>query len=103
MRLPELNSSALKRNGPLPVASRICWNGSVRATRSGMTKQTGLVGLASPFTSIGKGRLRRKRRRRSSTASKLSVTVSSFWPVGLRFIQRRMEATQSAARTGSPS
>jgi hypothetical protein len=68
-----------------------------------MMKQTGLVGLASPFTSMGKGRRSRKRRRRSSTASRLSVTDSSFWPVGLRFIQRRMDATQSAARTGSPS
>ena len=57
----------------------------------------------SAFSSRGKGRFRRKRSRRSSTTSSASSVASSFCPIGLRFIQRRSEATQSAARTFSPS
>jgi len=44
-----------------------------------------------------------KRIVRSLGAESSSTKVSSFWPIGLRFIQRFRLATQSAPRTGSPS
>ena len=71
--------------------------------RSGMMKAAGLDGLASAASSRGKGRFSLKRSRRSSSAASSSTTGSSFWPLELRFIQRFRLATQSVARTGSPS
>ena len=35
-KLPVRYSSDLKRKGPLPIGSRICWKGSVFAIRSGL-------------------------------------------------------------------
>ena len=98
-----MNSFALKRKGPEPIASRTCWNGSVRASRSGMMKAGLFETWPSALNSSGKGFFSRKRMRRSSTTSSASTTVSSFWPKGLRFIQRVSEGTTSCARTGSPS
>ena len=77
--------------------------GGVCAMRSGMMKQTGGVTLASASNSSGKGRCSRKTMLRSSGAARSSVRAISTWPIGSRAAQRRMEATQSAARTGSPS
>ena len=71
--------------------------------RSGMMKQTLAVGLPRPCTSSGNGFFRRNTKLRSS------VTTSSFSEASMRcakpsrFIQRWIDATQSAARTGDPS
>ena len=73
------------------------------ASRSGMMKAGLLETCARAANINGKGRFRRKRRRLSSTTSTASVTVASFWPKGLRRIQRVMLGTTSCARTGSPS
>jgi hypothetical protein len=69
----------------------------------GMTKQTGGEVLASASNSIGKGRRRRNSTVRSSGASSASVKDSSVRPSGSRAPHRRIDATQSRARTGSTS
>ena len=98
-----MRSAATKRYGPLPTISVTCVKASVAASRSGMITQ-GLDGtLPSASGSSGKGRLRRKRRVRSSGASSASIAASSAWPKVSRRPQRRTLAAQSRARTGSPS
>ena len=92
-----------KRKGPLPTASRICWKGSVAASRAGMMKACGLAGMASVSISSGKRAFSRKRKRKSSSAASSSVRAASAWPIGLRRIQRFSDATASAAVTLSPS
>jgi hypothetical protein len=59
--------------------------------------------LASESGSSGNGFFRRKRKVRSSTAATSSVAAMSAWPKASRCPQRRTEAAQSRARTGSPS
>ena len=51
----------------------------------------------------GNGLLSRQTMVRSSGASNASTRTSMVAPTGSRFIQRRSEATQSRASTGSPS
>ena len=57
--LPELNSLATNRYGPAPTTSRICWNGSVLASRSGMMKGSGALMAPSAAVSMAKGRFSR--------------------------------------------
>jgi hypothetical protein len=88
----------MKRNGPLPVKSLIWVKASVAATRAGITYM-----LVSANGSRANGFFRRNTMVRSSAADISSVAASRVWPMLLRWPQRRMEAMQSAARTGSPS
>ena len=73
------------------------------ASRAGMTKQGLALTLPRAAGSEGKGRRRRKAKRRSSSAVTSFTARCSTWPKVSRIAQRRMEATASSARTGSPS
>ena len=83
--------------------SSICLYGSVFAIRSGMMKQTLAVGLPSPCASSGNGFFRRNTKLRSSMATSSFSDASMRCAKPSRFIQRWIDATQSAARTGEPS
>ncbi len=96
-------SAATKRKGPEPTTSVTARPGSVLARRSGMMNSTEESGLASASSSSGKARLSRSVKLRSSVAVQSSVTRASSWPTGSRAHQRRIEAMQSAERTGLPS
>jgi hypothetical protein len=80
------------------VKSPIWVNASVAATRAGITYMPVRANGSS-----GKGFFSRNAMVRSSAADISSVTASNVWPMLLRWPQRRMDAMQSAARTGSPS
>ena len=60
--------------GPLPIISRMAVFGSVCAIRSGMMKQTGVLGLPSAEKSSGKDCLRRMTIVRSSGVSTSMAT-----------------------------
>ena len=93
----------MKRNGPLPVMSVTCLNGSVIASRSGMIGQMFPAVLASASGSSGNGRIRRNTMLRSSGADTSAVAAISADPNASRTAQRRTLATQSRASTGVPS
>ena len=95
-------SLARKRNGPQPMASGICLNGSVAAMRAGIMTAAVCI-LESAFGRCGNGFFSRQTMVRSSDASSVSTRASMVAPTGSRFIHRRSEATQSRASTFSPS
>jgi len=76
---------------------------SVLATRSGMMKATLDDSLPIACRNEGNGALRRQTIVRSSLARISSSAAAQVWPKLSRLLQRLSEATQSRARTGSPS
>jgi hypothetical protein len=101
--LPETNSSRTNLHGPEPVKSVICCIGSVRATRSGMMKQTCAWPLPSTSSSGGNGRVSLIWMVLSSAAVMPSTERIMICAAESRAAQRWIEATQSCARTGVPS
>ena len=100
---PGTRSSALNRYGPLPTISVTCVNGSVLAIRSGMITGRNPGVFANAAGSSANGRFNRNTSVLSSFADNSSVAAISAPPNASRLPHRCTLATQSRARTGSPS
>ena len=83
--------------------SDICLNGSVLATRSGITKATGALFLPSASSIFGYGFLSTHLMVRSSGALNSCSIALSMSPIWSRAAQRLRLATTSFASTFSPS
>ena len=82
----------------------VTWvNASVLASRSGIIAHISDGDFPSASGSSGNGFFRRNSIVLSSGADNSSVAASRAWPNASRFPQRCTDATQSRARTRSPS
>ena len=73
-QVPVINGGKRLENGPLPMTSGICMNGSVAASRAGMITGAGWA-LDRKAGSVGNGLCRRQTIVRSSLAS---IAATSF-------------------------